>query len=156
MTRKKVKLAFISDASARKATYKKRKKGIMKKVSELTILCGIQACAIITSPFDSKTEVWPDPEGAKQVIERYRNAAVVDGSKNVNQESFMMQRIAKAHDQLKKQRQENLEKEMTLAMFKYMESKTLPEDLTVEELKEMNRLIEKNMKEIEDKMAALK
>jgi hypothetical protein len=47
MTRKKVKLAFIVDDLARKATYKKRKMGIIKKVSELTILCGIPACAVI-------------------------------------------------------------------------------------------------------------
>ncbi|TKY52357.1 Agamous MADS-box protein AGL80 [Spatholobus suberectus] len=153
MTRKKVKLAYISDATARKSTYKKRKKGIIKKVSELTILCGIPACAIISSPFDSKPEVWPDLEGARQMIQRYLNASVLDQSKNVNQESFIMQRIAKARDQLKKQHQENREKEMTLSLFQYMEGKDLPD--TVEELKELDKLIEKNMKEIENKLAAL-
>lgn len=117
MTRKKVRLAYISDDTARKSTYKKRKKGIIKKVSELAILCGIPACAIISSPFDSKTEVWPDPEGVNKMIERYMNAAVLDQSKNVNQESFIMQRIVKAREQLKKQRQENREKERTLSLF---------------------------------------
>ncbi|KAK7344309.1 hypothetical protein VNO77_13761 [Canavalia gladiata] len=155
MTRKKVNLAYIADDAARKATFKKRKKGIIKKVSELTILCGIQACAIISNPFDSKTEVWPDPDGAKQVIERYQNASVIDESKNVNQESFIMQRIAKAQDQLKKQRQENREKEMTLSMLQYIHGEPLPDKLTVEELKDLDKLIEKNMKEIENKMAAL-
>ncbi|MCI12224.1 agamous-like MADS-box protein AGL80-like, partial [Trifolium medium] len=66
MTRRKVKLAFISNDSARKATYKKRKRGIIKKVRELTILCDVPACVIISNPFNSETVAWPDPEGAKQ------------------------------------------------------------------------------------------
>lgn len=155
MTRKKVKLAFISDDSARRATYKKRKKGIIKKVSELTILCDIQACAIISSPFDSQPEVWPDLEGAKKVIEKYQNASVIDQSKNVNQESFIMQRIAKAKEQLKRQNQENREKEMTIVLFRYMRQKTLPQDLTIEELNDFEKLIEKKLKEIDIKIAAL-
>ncbi|KAF5764506.1 putative transcription factor MADS-type1 family [Helianthus annuus] len=53
MTRKKVKLAFIMNDSARKATYKKRKKGLMKKVNELSTLCGIDACVIIYSPYEA-------------------------------------------------------------------------------------------------------
>ncbi|GAU21574.1 hypothetical protein TSUD_35370 [Trifolium subterraneum] len=156
MTRKKVKLAFIADDSARKATYKKRKKGIIKKVSELTILCGIPACAIISNPFDSKTEVWPDLAGAKQIIERYQNSSVIDGAKNVNQESFLLQRITKAREHLKKQKQDNREKEMTIRMIEYMKNKQLPDDLSVPDLKEFDKLIEKNLKEIENKIVEAK
>jgi hypothetical protein len=155
MTRKKVRLAFISDDSARKATYKKRKKGIIKKVSELTILCGIPACAIISNPFDSKTEVWPDLAGAKQIIERYQNSSVIDAAKNVNQKSFLLQRITKAREQLKKLKHDNREKEMTIRMIGYMKNKQLPNDLSVLDLKEFDKLIEKNLKEIDNKIVGL-
>ncbi|KAK2387986.1 agamous MADS-box protein AGL80 [Trifolium repens] len=155
MTRKKVRLAFISDDSARKATYKKRKKGIIKKVSELTILCGIPACAIISNPFDSKIEVWPDLAGAKQIIERYQNSSVINGAKNVNQESFLLQRITKAREQLKKLKHDNHEKEMTIRMIEYMKNKQLPNDLSVSDLKEFEKLIEKNLKEIVNKIVEL-
>jgi hypothetical protein len=155
MTRKKVRLAFISDDSARKATYKKRKKGIIKKVSELTILCGIPACAIISNPFDSKIEVWPDLAGAKQIIERYQNSSVINGAKNVNQESFLLQRITKAREQLKKLKHDNHEKEMTIRMIEYMKNKQLPNDLSVSDLKEFEKLIEKNLKEIDNKIVEL-
>jgi hypothetical protein len=67
MTGKKVKFAFISNVLARKESYRKRKKGIIKKMREIKILCGIPTCVIISNPFNSKTEVWPDLEGAKQV-----------------------------------------------------------------------------------------
>ncbi|AES61504.1 putative transcription factor MADS-type1 family [Medicago truncatula] len=155
MTRKKVKLAFISDDSARKATYKKRKKGIIKKVSELTILCGIPACAIISNPFDSKIEVWPNLEEAKHVIERYQNSSVKDETKNVNQESFLLQRISKAREHLQKQKHDNREKELNILMIGYMKNKKLPDGLTVSDLKEFDKLIEKNMKEIDNKIDAL-
>jgi hypothetical protein len=155
MTRKKVKLAFIIDDLARKATYKKRKMGIIKKVSELTILCGIPACAVISNPFGSKPEVWPNQAEAKQIIERYQNSSVIDGAKNVNQESFLLQRITKAREQLKKQKHDNREKELTIRMIGYMKNKQMPDDLSVSYLKEFNKLIEKNLKEIDNKIVEL-
>ncbi|KAE9619479.1 hypothetical protein Lal_00012897 [Lupinus albus] len=155
MTRKKVKVAYINDVNARKATFRKRKKGIMKKVNELTILCGIQGCAIIHNPFDSQTEVWPNPKGAKKVVERYLNTSKVDETKNMNQKSFFIQRISKSQDKLKKLRSENHEKEMTLAMLEYLQARRLPENLTLTDLKEMDKLIEQYMKEIENLMDTL-
>jgi len=155
MTRKKVKLAFISDDSARKASYKKRKKSIIKKVRELTILCGISACAIISDPFDSKTEVWPNLKEAELVIKRYQNSYMKDERKNVNQESFLLQQITKARDQLRKQRQDNHENELNIRMIWYLQNNTVPDDMTISDLKDLDKLIAKNMKEVDDKMASL-
>ncbi|MBA0729100.1 hypothetical protein Golax_025374 [Gossypium laxum] len=56
MIRKKVKLAYITNDSSRKGNYRKRKKGLMRKMSELSTLCGIGACAIIYSPYESQPE----------------------------------------------------------------------------------------------------
>lgn len=154
MARKKLKLAFISDEMTRKSTYKRRKKGMMKKVNELATLCGISVCAIICNPLDSETEVWPNPEVANKVMERFKNACVVNKSRNVNHESFMMQRIVKAQNELKMQRQDNYEKEMTLSMFQFMLGQNLP-NITVQEIKEIHKIIDKNIREIENKLAAL-
>ena len=155
MTRKKVKIAFIFNDSTRKETYKRRKKGIVKKVRELTILCGIPACAIISDPFDSETEVWPNLKEAKQMIERYQNSYMKDERKNVNQESFLLQRITKAKEQLRMQRHDNHENELNILMFWYLQNNKLPDDVTVSDLKDLDKLIEKNMKEIDDKIASL-
>ncbi|CAL0299618.1 unnamed protein product [Lupinus luteus] len=155
MPREIVKVAYINDINARKASFKKRKKCMFKKVNELTVLCGIQACAIIQNPFDSQIEVWPNPERANEVIERFQNISVIDESKNMNQESFFIQRISKAQVKLDFQRQENHEKEMNLAMFEFMQTKKFPESLTITDLKVMNYLIEKHVKEIEYKKATL-
>jgi hypothetical protein len=99
--------------------------------------------------------VWPDLAGAKQIIERYQNSSVINGAKNVNQESFLLQRITKAREQLKKLKHDNHEKEMTICMIEYMKNKQLPNDLSVSDLKEFEKLIEKNLKEIVNKIVEL-
>jgi hypothetical protein len=155
MTRRKVKLAFISDNAARKASYNKRKKGLIKKVTELTTLCDIPACAIISSPFDSQTEVWPNPEEAKKVIERYQSYSLIDENKNVSHERYILQMIAKARDKLRKLKHDNREQELNLFMLRNLKNNNLYEDLTAEELKNLAKHVEKKLKEVDDKIDTL-
>ncbi|KAK0572923.1 hypothetical protein LWI29_000483 [Acer saccharum] len=75
---RKVKLCYIVNDSARKATFKKRKKGLLKKMSEL-------------SPKDRVSIQEDARDGAKQ--------------EQANQDSFLIQRIMKSNYQLKKQRE---------------------------------------------------
>ncbi|KAF5726859.1 agamous-like MADS-box protein AGL80 [Tripterygium wilfordii] len=148
MTRKKVNLAYITNDSARKATFKKRKKGLIKKVSELSTLCGIDAAAIVYSPYDSQPEVWPSPGGVQHVISQFRRMPEMEQSKKmVNQESFIRQRIAKATEQLKKQRKDNREKEITHVMFQGLTGQSL-NGLNILDLNDLNWLIEQNLKDI--------
>ncbi|KAL2515777.1 putative LRR receptor-like serine/threonine-protein kinase [Forsythia ovata] len=82
MTRKKVKLAFITNDSARKATFNKRKKGLMKKPVRVSTgsLAGHAGC--------------PLRAGAVQ-----RMPGMEQSKKMVNQESFIQHRITKASEQ---------------------------------------------------------
>lgn len=148
MTRKKVKLAYITNDSARKATFKKRKRGLLKKASELSTLCGIEACAIIYSPYDSEPEVWPSPLGVQRVLARFKEMPELEQSKKmVNQESFLRQRIAKANEQLKKLRKDNRDKEMTQLMFQSLTGKGL-HNLSMTDLNDLGWLIDQNLKDI--------
>ncbi|XP_074364253.1 agamous-like MADS-box protein AGL80 [Apium graveolens] len=135
MTRKKVKLAFISNDASRKATFKKRKKGLMKKVGELSTLCGIDACAIIYSQYEPRPEVWPNTEGVQRVLAQFKRMPEMEQSKKmVNQESFMRQRIAKANEQLKKQCKDNREKEMIEVMYQCLTGKIGLQNLMIPDL----------------------
>lgn len=155
MTRKKVKLAFITNDSARKATFKKRKKGLMKKVSELSTLCGIDACAIIYSPYDTSPEVWPNTMGAQRVLAEFKRMPEMEQSKKmVNQESFIRQRIAKAGEQLKKQSKENREKEMTEIMYQGLTGKGL-QNLNLGDLNDLGWVIDQNLKEVYKRIEAI-
>nr|XP_016435742.1 PREDICTED: agamous-like MADS-box protein AGL80 [Nicotiana tabacum] len=156
MTRKKVKLAFITNDSARKATFKKRKKGLMKKVSELSTLCGIDACAIIYSPYENQPEVWPNTMGAQRVLAEFKRMPEMEQSKKmVNQESFIRQRIAKASEQLKKQSKENREKEMTEVMYQCLAGKGL-QNLNLGDLNDLDWVVDQNLKEINKRIEAFK
>ncbi|KAJ7950669.1 Agamous-like MADS-box protein [Quillaja saponaria] len=153
MTRKKVKLAYITNDVARKATFKKRKKGLLKKVSELSTLCGIQVCAIIYSTYEREPEVWPSPFGVESIISAFRRKSEIDQNKNmVNQESFLRQRITKAEEQVKKQRRENREKEIERVMYRCLVGDQVLQKLSLADLNQLGWLIDKNIKEIGEKM----
>ncbi|KAJ1398151.1 hypothetical protein SESBI_31266 [Sesbania bispinosa] len=156
MTRKKVKLAFITNDSARKATYKKRKKGLMKKVGELSTLCGIDACAIVYSPYDPQPEVWPSPMGVQRVLSKFRRMPELEQSKKmVNQDSFLRQRIQKAKEQVKKQRKDNREKEMTQLMFQCLSAGNIMQNISMVDLNDLAWLIDQNLKDINRRIETL-
>ncbi|XP_074364122.1 agamous-like MADS-box protein AGL80 [Apium graveolens] len=149
MTRKKVKLAFISNDASRKATFKKRKKGLMKKVGELSTLCGIDACAIIYSQYEPQPEVWPNTVGVQRVLAQFKRMPEMEQSKKmVNQESFIRQRIAKANEQLKKQHKDNREKEMIEVMYQCLTGKIGLQNLMIPDLNDLGWLIDQKLKEI--------
>ncbi|XP_038891311.1 agamous-like MADS-box protein AGL80 [Benincasa hispida] len=157
MTRKKVKLAYIENDSARKATYKKRKRGLMKKISELSILCGIEACAIIFSPYDSQPELWPSPIGVQRVLSQFKRMPEMEQSKKmVNQETFLRQRIAKANEQLKKLRKDNREKEITRLMFQCLTATKELHGINMHDLNDLGWLVDQNLKEIATRIESLK
>ncbi|KAJ8755029.1 hypothetical protein K2173_015541 [Erythroxylum novogranatense] len=154
MTRKKVKLAYITNDSARKATFKKRKKGLMKKVSELSTLCDVKACAIIYSPYDSQPEVWPSTFGVQEVVSLFNQMPEMEQSKKmVNQDSFLRQRIAKANEQLKKQRKDNREKEVNQVMFQSLGAgKISLQHLNLMDLNDLGWVIDQKLEEIHKKL----
>ncbi|XP_076891543.1 agamous-like MADS-box protein AGL80 [Bidens hawaiensis] len=154
MTRKKVNLAFIMNDSARRATYKKRKKGLMKKMDELSTLCGIDACAIMYSPYEAQPEVWPNNSDAQRVLQQFKRMPEMQQSKKmVNQESFIKQRIAKVNEQLKKLIKENRGKEMTEVMHQCLAGNGTIANLTLHEL---DGVVDQTMKDIESRIESLK
>ncbi|MBA0730281.1 hypothetical protein Golax_023379 [Gossypium laxum] len=102
MTRKKVKLSYVTNDSARKATYKNRMKGLTKKMREMSTLCGVDTCAIMYSPYKSQPEVWPSPVGFQQVLSKLKIIPEMEKSKNMlKQKTFLSQKITKVVEQLK-------------------------------------------------------
>ncbi|CAL5331186.1 unnamed protein product [Camellia sinensis] len=155
MTRKKVSLAYIENESARKSTFKKRKKGIMKKVNELSTLCGVDACAIIFSPYDAEPEVWPSHLGAQRIISRFRRMPELEQSRRMeNQESYTRQRLTKAEEQLRKQHKDNRHKEMTHLMFQCLIGEGL-QYLNMVDLHDLGVLLNQTMRDVDGRLELL-
>ncbi|KAL0719884.1 hypothetical protein Bca4012_069208 [Brassica carinata] len=90
MTRKKVNLAYISNDSARKRTLNLRKRGFLKKLEEIKILCDVDACAVIYSPHNSTPEVWPSNSEVLKVIEKFEMVPVEEQTKrSFNHQDFV-------------------------------------------------------------------
>lgn len=96
MARRKVKLAFIENDTSRKASLKKRRQGLMKKVSELSTLCGVSTCAIVYSPDSNEPVFWPSRPEVEQLLERYQGfSELVRSRKMLNHESYLKEQINK-------------------------------------------------------------
>ncbi|XP_030485511.1 agamous-like MADS-box protein AGL80 [Cannabis sativa] len=156
MTRKKVKLAYINNDASRKATYKKRKKGLLKKVSELSTLCGVDACAIIYSPYDTQPEVYPSPGGVHRIVKKFKKMPEIEqGKKMMNQEVFLKQKIGKVSEQMKRLKKENRDRELNRLLYGNLSGKMNLQGLTVTDLNDLTSLIDQNLKDINKRMEEL-
>lgn len=75
MGRSKIKVELIQDHKKRMTTLVKRKAGLVKKISELSILCNIKACMIIYEGNNQHhDQICPnDPNEVKELINLYKN-----------------------------------------------------------------------------------
>ncbi|KAI3468752.1 hypothetical protein Pfo_025415 [Paulownia fortunei] len=72
------------ESRAKKVSLLKRKGCIMKKTMELSVLCDVKACALVSGP-DGHLQTWPENRSeVMQVINMYRNYSV----KNKKKESI--------------------------------------------------------------------
>lgn len=81
MGQKRIKMELIRKEKSRMLTFRKRKAGLLKKASEFSILCGVDACVIIFGPKlkDDRQpvppETWPpNSEEVRCIINRYKGS----------------------------------------------------------------------------------
>ncbi|KAF5203700.1 Agamous-like mads-box protein agl80 [Thalictrum thalictroides] len=151
-----VKLALIKNNSARRTCFRKRKSSLLKKVRELSILCGVEACAIIMNgPNDPNPAIWPSPQEAQGVINRFKSMPSMEKSKRmIIQEDYLKQRIKKMEELVKEQQFENRKLEMTKVMYQNLDSKRL-EGMRKEDLADLAWVIQEKEKKIQKRIAAL-
>lgn len=154
MARKKIKLELIANEAARRATFKKRRKGLMKKASELSTLCDVKACLIVYAPNEPTPEVWPSVPEAVRVLAKLKRMPEMEQSKKMmNQEGFMRARIAKLQDQLRKQDRENRELETTLLMYQSLMGMRKMDSVGIEEVTSLAWLIEMKVNEVKKRIS---
>ncbi|KAE8700903.1 hypothetical protein F3Y22_tig00110551pilonHSYRG00104 [Hibiscus syriacus] len=113
MTRNKVKLAWITNNTIRRASLKKRRLGLVKKVKELTTLCGIDACLLMYNPGEQEPMAWPSPDEVKQLIEKFHLVPELERTKKtINMETHVKEMLSKVQDQLIKLNIKNKEEEV--------------------------------------------
>ena len=142
-----MKLSWIVNDSARKASLKKRRIGLLKKVSELTTLCGVSAFAIIYGPDDEEAAVWPSHQEVQQLLARFQSVPEMEQCrKMMNQDSYLRERSTKSLEQLRKQQKKNKEMEMGHLMQQIHQGKKLDE-LEMSEMTSLAWFLEQKMKD---------
>lgn len=149
-----MKLEWIANDAARKATFKKRKKGLVKKVSELSTLCDVKACMIVYAPGEAQaTEVWPSVPEAMRVLSRLKRLPEMEQNKKMmNQEALMRQRVRKLQEQLQRHDKENRELETALLMHQCLEGRRGLHDVGIEEVTALAWMTEAKMGKVRELM----
>ncbi|KAL5739873.1 hypothetical protein ACOSQ2_029053 [Xanthoceras sorbifolium] len=152
MTRKKVTLSWIVNDSARKASLKKRRVGLLKKVSELSTLCAVSASVIIYSPEDRQPMMWPSRPEVQEMLARFHNMPEMERSKKLmNQESYLKERVSKVEEQFKKHQRKHKEMEASNLMH-YIHQRNGLDEISVNDLHSLVWFVEEKRKEIKKRV----
>ncbi|KAG8378494.1 hypothetical protein BUALT_Bualt08G0143000 [Buddleja alternifolia] len=150
---KQIRYELIADERIRRETFKKRKKGLFKKLNELRTLCDVDACAIVINGDGTQSEVWPAPHAASRVIHKFRSLPSSSQSNNmVDQAGFLRQNLSRLSKNLNKETRkvQLLQREAVLAecLNKDEMYVTKPDDL-----RETLRLLERKIGMVDRKIA---
>ncbi|XP_073138873.1 agamous-like MADS-box protein AGL29 [Henckelia pumila] len=136
MGRCRLRLELLDNPKARRRTYESRKKGLEKKASELSTLCGVEVC-LITYPPPLKNEgtepfVWSNnPDQAANMLESYKTSTLAgecSRSRTYDLAWFYKDRTTKLEEEIEKVRK-------TVREAKYPSWDERYDSLSSEELK---------------------
>ncbi|MED6106185.1 hypothetical protein PIB30_002637 [Stylosanthes scabra] len=149
INKRRVKLQLIIDPSSRKATYKKRRAGLLKKIEQLRILCGIKACIVIFGPGDTKPTVWPSVEEASQIVQKFEEIPELERyNRSISHQQYRQQRLVGMEKQLEKLKKLNDQKEMTIFVHQICKEGKLLSDFNEDELKRLLTYVDDKLKDV--------
>ncbi|CAN7045593.1 unnamed protein product [Brassica rapa subsp. trilocularis] len=126
----RIKIEPMTNSAAMNQTFRKRKKGLLKKANELSTLYGVKVCAVINSCDSTEPpEFWPSKEGAEAVHSAFMGVLPEERCKRMyDQERHLEEMIQKGQDRVMRLHTENREIELTEVMFDLLKGKTLMPD----------------------------
>ncbi|KZV21236.1 AGAMOUS-like 48 [Dorcoceras hygrometricum] len=84
----------ILDERQRNKVFKNRSEGLLKKLSELSILCGIDVAMVIHKRDEDNATLWPSPEMYRDKMQKFLNfSSIAREKKMVTHENYLDQRV---------------------------------------------------------------
>ncbi|XP_074576285.1 agamous-like MADS-box protein AGL80 [Curcuma longa] len=156
MARNKVKLAWIANDANRRSTLKKRRKGLMKKVRELSILCGVEACMVVYDPQEPHhPAAWPSNGEATRMLTRFKALSDIERSRKMtNQETYLKSRVNKLAEQFRRLQRQNREMQMTALLFEGLRGRPLY-DLSIEDASALASTVDNKLQEVRERRQEL-
>ncbi|KAK6924930.1 Transcription factor, MADS-box [Dillenia turbinata] len=152
MGRGKLKMEFINKEKTRLTTFQKRKKGLIKKAQEFSILCDVDTCVIIYGQkIDGRPvepEIWPnDPHKVRSIISSYHEKSKEErGKRATNLSAFFESRKKRIEEEIGRLKRQNAEAKYPswdnrISEFSYNELRRLSSGLK-NKIEDVKRLIE--------------
>lgn len=104
---KKRSLPCFRNKAKNNAEFEERSKDLIKEMKDISFLFGIMACVVIYQPGDPEPLVWPSKSEALAMFQHFKYLSQVEKLKK---------RIQELRDQLKRMREENIQKAAELFM----------------------------------------
>ncbi|KAL2922350.1 Agamous-like MADS-box protein AGL80 [Bienertia sinuspersici] len=157
MGRRKVKLQLIENAASRKITYTKRVRGVVRKTQELSVLCGVDVCAIIYGPYSEAPVVWPSSEAeAKRIIQNFKRKPEIDQcQRRFDQDAFLKERVTKAQEKLVRLQRRNREIEMENIITDIMMGRMTPEQVKPTDLGDLLWVLDDKLRGVDHRLTVL-
>jgi hypothetical protein len=107
----------LESEKKRKKALRRRLPILVKKTEQFATLCGVPACLVVYSPGEAEPVVWPSPEAAADVVQKYRDQPDVRNFKNeLDCKEFLQQKNDKVRAQISRVQQQRREAEIKLAI----------------------------------------
>ncbi|GMJ14927.1 AGAMOUS-like 42, FOREVER YOUNG FLOWER [Hibiscus trionum] len=139
MVRGKIQMKRIENATSRQVTFCKRRSGLLKKASELYVLCDAEVAVIIFSHTGRLYE-FSSSNNMQKTIERYRKCKTEAQTDIPDTEQYIQQLRLEAENMAKK-----------IEFLEVSQRKMLGQSLgscSIEELKEVESQLERSLKNI--------
>lgn len=152
MTKKRIKHELIANKSKRNATYATRREGLLKKASELSILCGVEIGIVAhIRGVEDNAIVWPSPQIFMERMQRFLNIPEIDRDRRmVINERYMEQATNEEAQNSSKLKKIVETKESHLLMNELMARQIMYlNELHLSQLNGLNSLIDEKMREVE-------
>jgi len=160
MARQKVNLQYITNKLSRRATFKRRCRGLMKKTSEIAALCGARACVVVYDAgagAAAPPEAWPSAAEAARLFRKYRG--MPEGSsfkKATGQLQHLAARFARVRGQVKRSEVENGERDAAALLHERMAGRRRSlAGATGKELAAVKDLVERRLREAKERLRQL-
>ncbi|CAN0861522.1 Agamous-like MADS-box protein AGL80 [Linum grandiflorum] len=166
MVRSRRPLRWIADDLVRKTYFQKRRVRLIKKVKELSTLCGVQGMCVIYYPYEESSSfqpwpppepptVWPFCESVVQLMESYMALPGVEWSKKMfNQHEYLREVIVKAEEKQSRELMKIHDMELAILMdeVRYGEG---TEGLDMEQQRSVAWLLKAKIQDVQRRMQFL-
>ncbi|XP_075473868.1 agamous-like MADS-box protein AGL80 [Primulina tabacum] len=150
MPKKIIKHEKISDEKQRKKVYNNRSQGLLKKVNELSILCGIDAAVVIHKRDENNATLWPSPEIYMDRMQKFLNFSTAERErKMVTHDKFLDQRVVEESRNLFKSQKTNEILEGELVTDELTNGRCSYEQLDIIHMNNMNSLADDMLERID-------